>query len=345
MIRLPVSVFGKTLFFSLDSGFTLSAIDQKYEVMLGDPLKSYASSSPLGTAKRLTAFPCPGMSVAGKELGLDQILCLDFSMATRISGQPCDGTLGMDFFKTQVISLCFDENRFQLSPSLPERDKSGFVAIPVRQTANYFTLEVLVNDTQQLTLMVDTGDNSSISLNASDWQLVFGNDPTQVTTVTVADAEEQVAQSKVGVINHMAVSSLNYTNLHATFIRNPSNPSHLGLGFFKRHNAIFDFPNQMLYLQPGARYAMPDQEDMSGLHLVREGERTVVYAIDEKSPAREQGLGAGDIIEAVNGQPTGVLSLRTIRQILRSRDGAPVALQIQHAGQELSVQFNLKQPI
>jgi S1-C subfamily serine protease len=43
---------------------------------------------------------------------------------------------------------------------------------------------------------------------------------------------------------------------------------------------------------------MLDKEDMSGLHLLRDGETTIVYYVDENSPAFADGIKPKDIIEA-----------------------------------------------
>ena len=99
MIRVPVNAFGKTLYFLVDSGFTFSAIDAGYKSFLGEPIAtSFSGGTPIGTDTTLPAFQCPEMSIAGKPLGLDKITCLDLKMPRLISGQQCDGILGMDFF-------------------------------------------------------------------------------------------------------------------------------------------------------------------------------------------------------------------------------------------------------
>ena len=262
-----------------------------------------------------------------------------------ISGQQCDGILGMDFFARNVVSINFDKNVFTLNNAVPENIKNTFVAIPLKQSSQCYTLDVLVNQDKHLTLMVDTGDNSSISLNSEAWQEVFGNNQTNVLVATIADAANQVAQSKIGVIGHLAIGNLNYTNLHAMFIRNPSNPSHIGLGFFKRHNVTFDFANRILYLEPGQNFSTPDKEDMSGLHLIRQGEMTIVYSVDENSPAFNQGIKPKDIVEMVNGQNTSSMTMRVIRRVLKSNDGDKITMQVRRGDNVLNFAFALKKAI
>jgi hypothetical protein len=46
-----------------------------------------------------------------------------------------------------------------------------------------------------------------------------------------------------------------------------------------------DFPNRTLYLARGGHFSDADEPDMSGLHLIREGDKTLVYSVDAGSPA------------------------------------------------------------
>ena len=110
MIRVPVRTADQTLYFQVDTGFTVSALDAGYRPGLGDAIASLRGASPLGTAGTLPVYHCPDLSIAGQPLALDEILCLDLQMARWVSGQPCDGILGADFFHQQVVSLDFDHH-------------------------------------------------------------------------------------------------------------------------------------------------------------------------------------------------------------------------------------------
>jgi hypothetical protein len=266
-------------------------------------------------------------------------------MARQISGQPCDGILGMDFFATNIVQIDFDRQFISLCPTVTDQIKETYIAVPLRQINHRYVMEVLINRSQPIDLLVDTGDNSSVSLNSETWQKVFPTGEGHIFTATVADAGNQMAQSKIALLDKLVVEGLTYTNLHAIYIRNPDDRSHLGLGFFRRHTVVFDFPDQMLYLEPGQRYSFPDKEDMSGLHLLRQGETTIVYSVDENSPAAAQGIKPGDIIDAINGQPASSLTMRVIRRMFKSHDGDNVSLQTKRGDDASRVNLTLKQPI
>jgi predicted aspartyl protease len=345
MIRVPVNVFGETFYFLVDTGFTLSAIDTRFAQRLGKPVSTCVAENPLGTDNILPVYHSPEISIAGKPLGLDSIACLDLTMARKISGQSCDGILGMDFFATHVVSIDFDRGLFSILDQMPGSVTNTFVVVPLKHLHRHFTAEVVINQSQSLDLLVDTGDNSFLSLNLKAWQKVFSTNQVHAMKANVAGADNQVVQSLIGLVRQLTVQGLNYTNLHATLIRNAADPSHLGLGFFRRHRVVFDFPNRKLYLQPGRQFSRPDEEDMSGLHLLRENQLTVVYSVDENSPASNAGIKPGDVVISVNGQNASSLTLNDIRCLLQSNDGDHVTLRIKRESASLSFKFILKKVI
>ena len=206
-------------------------------------------------------------------------------------------------------------------------------------------MNLLVNHQLGLNLMIDTGDTSPLSLNPADWQAVFSTTGIRTKVVTVADAIKQIARSKVGVVPRLTLAGLDYTNLHAMFIRRPDQPSRIGLGFFHRHQVIFDFARNRLFLQPGQYFSVPDVEDMSGLHLLRIGSNATIYSVDDDSPAASGDVRQDDIIERINNRAATDLSMKDIRQLLRTGDGDLVTLQLRRNDQPLTITLVLKKNI
>ncbi len=84
----------------------------------------------------------------------------------------------------------------------------------------------------------------------------------------------------------------------------------------------------MLYLAPGKAFSDLDNVDMSGLHLLRRDGRTLVYSVDEHSPAAEAGIESGDIIRLIDGKDVAQITMKDIRQRFKSNDGDRVAVEI-----------------
>jgi predicted metalloprotease with PDZ domain len=140
----------------------------------------------------------------------------------------------------------------------------------------------------------------------------------------------------------MELASNHYQNLVATLANNPAAPSTLGLKFLRRHIVTFDFVDQTLFLRPSLLFTELESADMSGLHIIRQGQDTVIYAVDEGSPAAQVKLAAGDVIESINGKEARSLTLRDIRRALKSRDQERVTIGIRRDGGEDTYQFVLR---
>jgi len=344
MIRVPVTAFGKTLYFMVDTGFTRSAIDVAYASRLGEPLGTRDAESPLQAQDQVLVYKAPEIFVGTKRLELKKIFCLDLGMVRAISGQPCDGVIGMDILTNAVASFDFDQKTFSFGNTPPETD-GKWIEVPVRKSGLNFFVSAQINHSEPMDLLVDTGDSSSVSLNASVWKQILSSDPSHQASVTVASVDNQVRTSKIGVLDAVTLQNLDYTNLHATLIPNPEDFSHVGLGFFRRHRVIFDFPNHRLYLEPGKRFSRSDTEDQSGLHLLRQGEATLVFSVDEESPAFSHGIRPKDEVVTINGQECSSLTMKAIRAELQAGDGKTVKLQVKRGSELLNVSFGLKKVI
>jgi S1-C subfamily serine protease len=185
-----------------------------------------------------------------------------------------------------------------------------------------------------ITLMIDTGDNGSISLNAEDWQRVIRAHPNvNIQTILASPISGGPLQSAAFRLDDLTVGPNHYRGFIATKVPNPRSPSTLGLRFLRQHIARFDFRNRELFLKSGSAFGEKEVFDMSGLHLIRSKGVTLVYAVDHGSPADGSGIHAGDVVEKVNETSAANLSMREIRRALKASDGGMVSLEIERSGQ------------
>ncbi len=78
---------------------------------------------------------------------------------------------------------------------------------------------------------------------------------------------------------------------------------------------------------------------MSGIHLLRRRGKTLVYAIDDDSPAAAAGVVGGDQIVAVDDEPAANLTPAQLRELLRSGNGERLTLKVIHEGSERSIEL------
>jgi hypothetical protein len=341
-IRVPIQMFGRTLCFIVDSGSTISGVDVRYIHYLGEQIEDLQTSAMNAAGPRLAIYHCPDGTVADIPIHINSIAVMNLAVIGKISGSPCDGVLGMDFLRQNVIAIDLDKDIMTISNEISDETRSGELAIPLRSIrGQHVAVDATVNQVKTQ-LMIDTGDSGSMSLNSTDWNQVFATGQTKIHTILAGGASGDPMRISAARINSLKISSRYYGNLVATLVKNPAAPSTLGLKFLRRHIVTFDFANQTLYLRPSSLYAEIESADMSGLHIIRQGNETVIYAVDEQSPAAQAKLTAGDIIESINGTPASTLSLRNIRRALKSQDKESVTIDIKR-GNEISVyQFALR---
>ena len=166
----------------------------------------------------------------------------------------------------------------------------------------------------------------------------------KIYTTLTASLNRDATQTSIARLHSVEIGSQKYQNLLCSLSPASEARSTIGTGFLRRHLATFDFPNHMLYLVPGKAFGDQDNLDMSGLHLVRRDGRTLVYSVDEHSPAAEAGIELGDIINLIDGKDVERIKMKEIRQRLKSNDGDRMAVQIIRGETSRDVIIVLKKP-
>lgn len=330
-IRIPVNCFGQTLYFIVDTGTTVPIFDTRFAQYLGEPIEEGRVNTTGVDLTGAKIYSCPDLSFNGLPLRADKALCQSLRTVWAVTGEHCDGILGILSLKQYAVTLDFDTRRLLIARALPEEAKQHAIALPLVSVERaYPAVDVLLNNRHSATLMIDSSDSCSISLNPADWNATFvGTDKSRFHPTSAAALESIPGGAMLTKLASLKLGTIEQTNLICTLIPNPQTPSTLGIGFLRRYKAVFDFPGQMLYLSPSKYSNEPDIADMSGLHLIRTEEGTVVYAVDEGSAAASADIRSGDKLLAIDGQKTNSMPLAAIRQHLKSGDGIEVHLELQ----------------
>ena len=75
-------------------------------------------------------YRCPELFVGGIRADLQGVVCVDLGMAKRITGEQCDGILGMDFLQNYVVSMDFDKQTLTIGDRVPGELTKGAARIP-----------------------------------------------------------------------------------------------------------------------------------------------------------------------------------------------------------------------
>jgi hypothetical protein len=333
--RVPVKLFGETKYFLVDTGTSATVLDVRYRDRLGTSVRKWDGHD---------FYRSPEMLLGDMKLAVEEVFCTDLRMFRMITGEPCDGIIGMDFLIKHVIALDFDRQVFTVAHRVPPDVQANGWRIPMKPSnVRHFRVPTVIVGPTTLDLLLDTSDSSTISLKKADWDLIFPpgqNAP--VHKLLLAGINKKVTESVLARLPKIEVGTQQYSNVTCVLSMYDTAPSALGMGFFRQHHVTFDFPSTNLYLAPAKSFRAVEEHDMSGLHLLRDGKQTVVHSVDEGSPAALAGVRDGDIIAKVNGLNAGLLKMKHIRRILKMEPEETITLVLQRRESETEVEFRLK---
>ena len=343
LIRVPVKLFGETHYFVVDTGSSVSVIDASYRDRLVALSALGSTDVSLFETNTAALYRCPELFVAEIRADLQGVVCVDLGMAKRITGEQCDGILGMDFLQNYVVSMDFDKQTLTIGDRVPEDLTKDAARIPLTRMANNRVgLPAVLNKTLSSMFLIDSASTSSVCLSNTNWNKL-GNPQARTQRHLSAMIENPAAESVKLRLHEMQVGSDDYPNLVCSLSsREDATSDHIGLAFLRRHLVTLDFPKKVLYLLPGQHFRDADETDMSGLHLLRDGERTFVYSVDEGSPAAAAGVKTGDVLVRLNGQNVSAKKMRDIRQQLRAQEGLEVTLELRRDERPAKIVFQLK---
>jgi membrane-associated protease RseP (regulator of RpoE activity) len=249
--------------------------------------------------------------------------------------------VGLDVLARFVVELDFAKKSMVLTDRA--RPPTGAVRIPMEPMGLAFGVHVEINGVYPLTAMLDTGANCSVSLNEADWNAAFSAEERAGSSSTVfAATGGQVVTSRMIRIRLLKMGSEQYQDLVCTLISRNAPPS-IGLPLLKQHHVIFDFPGKTLFLSE--RRSTRDENDMSGLHLLKIDGNVVVYSVDERSPAAQAGILPNDIIVSIDEMEAAKTTMNALRQRLTNADGASRLIVIERNGKLLRVNVQLQRRV
>lgn len=299
LLRVPVTLFGETKFFVVDTGAVVTCLDTRYKARLGAPVRNARLHTGVGAQVRAEVYAAPPLALGGKSVELDNVACADLSLQRMIVGGDCDGILGIDALKAHVMVLDFRRHEMSLEPP-GIRHNAGSAL--VRNDEGRYLVQAAVNGAGSEKLMVDTGTNSVISLNASAWERRLSTDDrAKAVHVLLSSIGGQITASQTARLRSVQIGEAVRQDPICALLA-PGKRSSVGFAFFRGLRAVFDFPGETLELTPAAASDAREEADMSGLHLLKISGIVTVYGVDAASPAATAGIQPGDTVLDVDGK-------------------------------------------
>ena len=340
-IFLPVKIAGKECKFLFDTGASLVVLDKKFKDLLGDPLSLKETQARTGVSFTSNKIITPNGELSLElykalplKLGKLQIankfpyLLADLQSLWPFSGVEFCGILGSSFLQQFRWELNFKEGEIKayigMEPYMGKyRSKKPIhwsnVGIPY-VGVNIYGREIAFD--------IDLGDNGNGRIKREN--LLFLKKNSQVLKTHIQDVVtvSSISQSEEFRLRSIRFAGIDYPDI----LMQESQQNALGLAFFKRHNIVLDFPFNMLYLQHHKDYVKRQELDKSGIRVILKDNSIRVFSVKPLSGALVEGIKKDDKIISINGKRD--LLLYEIRELLRSKEGTRLSLEINRDGSE-----------
>jgi len=340
-ILIPVTVKDKEYLFMLDTGSSHTVFDTSFRHELGE-VKSVKKGLTSGSPILAELFNAPKALLGPldlKECG--EVACLDLNIFKAVLGKNVSGLIGMNFLRKYVVRIDFDKGTLSFLQPMKQRHPDWGMELAMEyDSLGWPQIKGLVLDNIDVDFVIDTGANSTGGLVSDTFEKAISENKLKTSEILFATASGVIRKREMRV-KSLSIGFLNYANL----IFGEANWSHLGLSFLSRHTVTFDFPNDRMYLKKGKGFKKNDETDMSSLHLLRISEKTVVYSVDEDSPAQKAGIMANDIILRIGDKDANTYDILELRRLLMSGDKRNITMTIKHGEDVKDVSFLLKKKI
>lgn len=338
-LTIPVTAFGVTKKFLLDSGASIHVLDKVFEPHMGEQIAE-AELSTAGADVIAKAYESPRLMIGASSLDDDfPVISFDLTPASHALGHDLAGVIGAPIFLQYIVAIDFDQGFVQLlDRNEPPRDSWGIpIQVRVDPTGRAFIDNVKIGSAVE-SFVLDTGMNGSISITNDIFNHLVATGEVEPTRLLRSHTASGDVTHQSGVVDSIHLGPF-HNNSVLVF---ESSSNKIGLGYLSRFRIKFDVSRKRIYLSEGANFSKTDEDDNSGLYLKWINNQVVVVAVDESSPAQRAGIVKDDIVIGINGESATGTRLNEIRRHFKKLSNEEQSISILRGQQELNVRFFLQ---
>lgn len=339
LAMLPMALGGVTGRFVIDTSARFTSVDVALQGHLGDKVRRIPSLREYGITEDWT-YQCPTLRVGQTEFRPAEVVSTDLRTSRAAGGHRYDGHLGLDCLESLVLDLDCDAGNFQFwnSPAPDQICRGIRKKIVLGDNPKCLYLYNSIPGLQGVdpeAFVISTACGDSVGLRDEIFDLLVKNG--------TIDGERSVPTSlknvrgTTGRLHGFTFAGKTFGTLRCS--RMPLNV--IGLGLLSRFHVVIDIPQNVMWLEPGARIDVPDRSDLSGLGFVRfVTNEVVILEVEAGSPSAEAGLRRGDQIIGVRDIEIGKGSLFRLRQ--RLCESGPCEISLLRGETAIKVVLDLK---
>ena len=339
--------------FMFDTGAGLSVAGTRLATALHlkkvDTVKATGvGGSVAGSLASGISLSVPGVTVRNQRLAL---LPLEFPFC---EGKEIQGIIGYDFIRKFVVKIDYDARTISFfDPQSYQYQGPGDVIPLIIRTTPFVRARVAASGRSPIEGLfeIDTGSDGALSINSP-----FVN---RHQLLNAARNQSASSEKGLGGESERVLARIDYFQLGRFKLASPivsfstdtegslastENDGPIGNEIMRRFKVTIDYSRQRMILEPNEHVSEAFEDDMSGLTIDSEGLGCRIFkvsGVNEKSPAAEAGVLAGDEIVAIDGKPAGQFTSSQIEKMLM-QNGAEVSLTIRRNGSDRIAKIKLR---
>lgn len=339
-IFLPLTIDGKECSFLFDTGASFVVLDKSLRYLLAEPLTLKEAQEQTGLSFSNEEILTPNGTIALKmykaislRLGKLQVanrfpyILADLKRLWPFAGEKFCGILGSSFLHQFRWEIDFQDASIKAYIGAEPYKGVFSSSIPISWSGGKIPQVKLDLYGKEVYFDIDTGDNGSGRMLKENF--LFLQERGQVIA---SRQEETITISALSRSTEFRFKNFVFAKMpYAKLVMQESRQNAIGLLFLRRHDLILDFPFNTLYMKAHKNFLDKQELDKSGLRVILQDEKLIVFSIRPEKGACIEGIQTGDEIISVNEKTN--LSLHAIRKLLRSAEGTNLSLKTRRSSE------------
>jgi hypothetical protein len=336
-IYLKVKLNGSSpLSFMLDTGARFSYLDLSRADEFKIKELNREEAKRIGGCDDLPLFKFDSVGIGDLTLFDQDVLGISLSPLNKFEGTNLDGILGYDFLRRFVVEI--DYVNQILTFYKPDKFNYGGDGeiLKINLELDIPKIKGVVDGEHEGIFEIDTGSRNGLDFYASF-----------VKTYRLLEKYPKYLETSLGFgitgpIEGM-VGRITSFQLGSSLLKSPVTGFHLteespfgsseiagkiGGGILKKFKVIFDYSHYRMLLEKNANYHLSDRYNTSGVQLIQDNNKILVFEVIKNSPADECEIEKDDEILSINGVPVFNYSLQELREILNQEEGTQIEIML-----------------
>jgi hypothetical protein len=239
----------------------------------------------------------------------------DLSRLNEVTGIQANGILGYaNIFPKYVTKIDFTNSRLMIYQNICDVDISQYKKIPFELSPDLnvpefdisfhidrapyeFSGKVLFDTGANLTLLINSPFNKAYpQLEKSEYRI---HSKSQGLVNSFIKRDIIVSHIQIGDF-HFNQIPISISHCNTGVSSNEKYMGILGAQLISRFDIIIDYKNKNLYLKPNLDYFNDFEILISGIQLINQRGKIIVFYVDENSEAYNSGIREGDEVEFIN---------------------------------------------